>query len=306
MGEQLGSQPIVRIGGTRLAANVAAKLDVVTVETDLVAPGVARLEFSDRDAELLDEIGVALGDQIEVHAAPVGEQQTLRLFTGAVYATEYCADERGGSSILIAYDAGFVLRQTRGIRSFNEVTDADLVRTICDEVGVKAGQVDATNVTHPYIAQFNETNWDFIQRRAVASDCIVYVDDGALQFRQSPSAADAPTVGDRGSRQPLQLSFGRNVTRLHARNSAAGQTGTVEVRGWDPRAKQAVEATAQPATRSAESKASPAKIGRSLGADRWVTAKSSMTTEPECASLARSVAEVTAAGFGVRRRSEHR
>ncbi len=73
-----------------------------------------------------------------------------------------------------------MLRQTRGIRSFNEVTDADLVRTICDEVGVKAGQVDATNVTHPYIAQFNETNWDFIQRRAVASDCIVYVDDGAL------------------------------------------------------------------------------------------------------------------------------
>ena len=295
MTDPQGSQPVITIDGRGLAAEMSAMVNVAIVETDLIAPSTARLEFSDRDAVVLDQLKVKLGDTVTIRAAPVGSSETSELFVGRVYATEYHADNRGGYSIIVAYDAAYVLRQTRATRNFNDVTDSDVVNRVCSGAGVKTGTIDATDVTHPYLAQINESNWDFLQRRARANDRILYVDKGAVQFRRSPTASSAPPVGDRDSKDPLQLSFGRNLIRLHARNSAAGLVGGVEVRGWDPVQKKPVSATATPKTRSAVSKAKPESIGQDLGVKSFVASRSSITTQPECHTMALSAAEVIAA-----------
>lgn len=297
MAEGLGAQPVVSINGQRLEAKVIARLEIAVVETDLIAPSVVRLEFSDRDATLPDELGLELGHELDVRAAAVGASGTTQIFVGKVYAIEYAVDDRGGYTVIVGFDAGYVLRQTRATRSFNDVTDADVVNRVCQDLGIATGAVEGTDVTHPYIAQLNETNWDFLQRRAHANDRILFVEAGKVQFCKSQEAADGPAVGGRGSRDALQLSFGSNVTRLHARVSAAGQAGDIEVRGWDPVTKQTITSTAATATRSVDTNASPQEIGRELGATTHLVAHPALATSPECESLRDSIVQSVASGL---------
>lgn len=297
MSNPYGSRAVVELDGTELGDDVAALIAGVIVDTDLTAPGTCTVRFSDRDGSILGQLGASIGSTLHVHTAAVTEERPVRVFVGSVYALEFDADDRGGFSSIVAYDDSYRLRQLRATKSFNEVTDGQVVRELCDDAGVDVGTIEGADVVHPYLAQTNETHWDFIARRARANDCIVYVEDGALQFRSLPDADAAPSVGDRGSSDPLQLAYGRNLIDLLVRRSAAGQVGEIEVRGWDPQQKAAVTASARPTSRSARSDADPAEIGEEHGAERLVIGWPELSTEPACGAVAASAAEAAASAM---------
>jgi uncharacterized protein involved in type VI secretion and phage assembly len=73
--------------------------------------------------------------------------------------------------------------------------------------------------------------------------------------------------------------------------TAAQQVTEVEVRGWDPRNKQALVATAPARTRSAKLTDQPDQLARKFGAARHVTVDLPLTTQAECDAVAQAQAE---------------
>jgi uncharacterized protein involved in type VI secretion and phage assembly len=293
-----GTRPVVRLGGQRLPGALEPLLISLRVETDVTAPGTCLLTFADPAGTVLDELGVEYQQSIEVTASAVEEQDERVVFAGEVYGLDLEADERGSFAHVLAYDVGFRLRQRRGTRSFNDVTDGDVVRQLADDAGVATGTIDSGDIVHPYLAQLNETHWDFLVRRARACDRTLTVRDGKLCFTRSALAGDGPSPGDHASTDPLQLVAGRNLTYVRLRATASQQVAEVEVRGWDPMAKAELVATAPASSRSAQFGAEPGDVGRRCGAAVQVVTAPGLRTQAECEQLAASVGEMVAATFG--------
>ena len=120
-------------------------------------------------------------------------------------------------------------RTMRGTKSrtFQNQSDADVARKIADDAGLSA-DVDSTGSPHTLLFQANETDHQFLRKRARRIGFDFWVSDGKLHFKQS------------NSNSPVTATWGQNLFRFKARMSAAGQVNKVSVRGWDDAKQQAI------------------------------------------------------------------
>lgn len=297
MKDRFGTAPKIKLGGDWVEGEIGARQLRTSVLQDLNGPGVCEVVFADPNRTLLDELGVDFGQDFEVHASAVEDRANRPVFIGKVYALEFQADETGSASIVRAYDSTYALRQVRAVASYSDVTDADLVRTLCGEAGVEVGSIDGGDTSHSYIAQLNETHWDFLRRRAQLSGCHLYAEAGKVHFEPIPDAAGAPAPGDHQSTDPLQLTPGLNLLYLRARLSSAQQVQEVEVRGWDPAAKQEVTARQRVSTNSVQASASPDQVAGEHGCELRVAGRPTLTLAPDCQAMATAFAEQVATAF---------
>lgn len=286
---QFGTRPLVRLDGRPLPAEHEPLLVAVEIETDLTAPGWCVLTFADPSRSVLDDVGVDLDQQVEVRASAVEGSAEQALFTGTVLGLDVETDECGSRAEVRAYDGSQKLRQLRQVKSWNEVTDADLVRELAGDAGVPVGRVDASGHVHPYVAQLDETHWDFLHRRAGRTGRLLYVADGELHFTPVPGASGGGATGGYQSTDPLELIPGHNALYLRGTVAAAQQVGEVEARGWDPKTKQEVVAAATPAARGATGRTDAAQVGSSLGARQRVVPAPGLSDHAAVEELARAV-----------------
>ena len=132
--------------------------------------------------------------------------------------------------------------------------DSAIASQIAREAGLRA-QVQDTKVTQRYVIQSNQSDWEFLQRRAGLLGYEIYVRDKVLYFRWPQSAA-----------QPAdKLSLGEDITEFSPRLSSLTQVSEVAVRGWDVKQKKAVVAgpRARPPLRAAGVPAPPPPAGLS-------------------------------------------
>lgn len=280
-----------------MEGEAGAKLLTTTVASDLNGPGTCEVIFADPERSLLRNVGADFGQDLEVHASAVEERADEPVFVGHVYALEFQADETGCVSIIRGYDSTFALRQRRAITSYNDVSDSDLVRTLCSDAGVEVGNVSCDGSIHPYVAQLNETHWDFLCRRAERQGAHLHATGGKVHFEPVADSSDAPEPGDHQSTDPLQLTPGLNLLYLRARVSSAQQVGEVEVRGWDPAEKREVSAREKVATDSVAIELKPADVGGSHGTNLRIAARPAVSEASMCRTMAKSYAERVATAF---------
>ncbi|MEB3293584.1 MAG: VgrG-related protein [Synechococcales bacterium] len=132
--------------------------------------------------------------------------------------------------IIRGYDISHRLHRGRYNRSFQNMTDSDIVNRIIGEVGI-SGKVATTSPPHDYIFQENQTNMEFLRERAGRNGFELFVRDGKLHFRK-------PTPGD-----TMKLTWLQDLTAFQVRVTSAEQVKAVEVRGWDYQNKQSIVAT---------------------------------------------------------------
>src|SRR5690606_27189615 len=109
-------------------------------------------------------------------------------------------------------------------------SDADVARKIAQEAGLTP-DIDATGGPHTLLFQVNETDHQFLRKRARRIGFQFWVSDSKLHFKQSSTAS------------PVTATWGSNLFRFKARMSAAGQVDKVNVRSWDDAKLQAVVGT---------------------------------------------------------------
>ncbi|MGF1536515.1 MAG: VgrG-related protein [Elainellaceae cyanobacterium] len=156
------------------------------------------------------------------------------LIKGEITAIETHFSDRAQAPIVIrGYDFSHRLHRGRHNRSFQNMTDSDIVKKIIDEVGIEAGEIDESGIPHDYLFQENQTNMAFLRDRAARLGYELFVQDGALNFRE-PS-----------SDEPLTLKWLHDISSFRVRVTSAEQVKEVEVRGWDYASKRPFVSTVQ-------------------------------------------------------------
>ena len=230
----------VRVNGSALPLAAEADLRSVTVQEDLEALSMFTLELHNWDDERLqvswsDRPLFAVGNEIEIWLGYVGD--IYRVMLAEITSLEPMFTAGQPPLLLVrGYDHRHRLARGRKTRTFVQMKDSAIAGQIAREAGLRA-RVDATAVTLSYVIQSNQSDWDFLRRRANLIGYEVYVRDKVLYFR-SPQISQPPAD---------KLSLGADITEFSPRLSSLTQAAMVAVRGWDVKEKKAVVASVRAA-----------------------------------------------------------
>ncbi len=152
------------------------------------------------------------------------------LFDGRILSIEGRFPSNSPPVLVVRADDGLQdLRMVRRTRSFEQISDADVVRRIADDHGISA-DVDMPGPTHPVLVQSNQTDLAFLQERARHCDADLWFQDGKLHVR---SRASRQAAG-------IDLVLARNLLSFSATADLAHQKTELVVSGWDVEQKAAI------------------------------------------------------------------
>jgi len=256
-----GSLPglTVRVNGSALPPAAQADLRAVTVQEDLQALSMFTLELHNWDDGQLrvswsDSSLFAVGNEVEIWLGYIDDLHKVMLAEVTSLEPVFTADS---PPVLMVrgYDHRHRLARGHKTRTFAQRKDSAIASQIAGEAGLRA-QVADTKVTHSYVIQANQSDWEFLQRRAALIGHEIFVRDKVLYFRP-PQSAEQP-VG--------KLSLGADITEFSPRLSSLAQASEVAVRGWNVKEKQAVVATGHGVPQSGDQPTGPATARRAFGA----------------------------------------
>ncbi len=247
-----------------LNPTIEPKLLKTVVDTSLHRPSMFELTFLDRDGTVLDSAGIDIGTEIvvAVGSGPTSED----LVTGEVTAIEGDYDELVHYTVVRGYEQTHRLQKARRSRTFLDSTDGDIARRVADEAGLTIGTIEDPGVTHRYVAQVAQTDWDFLKTRASEIGFDVGVRGGEFFFKPAPgmsagglggALADAASAVGLGG---TTLEFGENLRWFRPRVTSAGMVGESEVRVWDPETASVVSSTADFDSETADITDAPASL----------------------------------------------
>lgn len=246
------AQPTLKIDGQPASTSLMEDILQILVEESLHLPGMFTLVIRndyfpvrEGDNPWLYDKTLTIGKSIAIglkssttESAEFDEEVEETLLTGEITAIEAHFNPESQAPILIrGYDVSHRLHRGRYSRSFQNMTDSDIVRQIIGEAGISAGTIDDTGGPYGfgdpvgYVFQENQTNMEFMQERAARHGFELFVQDGKLNFRK-------PVAGS-----SLSLKWLKDITSFQVRISSAEQVSSVEVRGWNYQTKQAIVST---------------------------------------------------------------
>ncbi|PWT85392.1 MAG: type IV secretion protein Rhs [Proteobacteria bacterium] len=223
------SQVHVKIDGNYVSEEFMQAVVEVHVESSLHMPDVSTIVLHDPKLRWIDDAMVAPGKAIEILTTATPQQSQSRpVFDGEIVELE--PDFAQGTQHLSvrAFDRLHRLGRGRIIRSFQNVTDSDVVQKIAPEVGLQA-DVEPTREVHQYLFQNNQTNFEFLQERAAGLGYLLYVEGKKLCFK--------PPVQDT---QSVDLKWAASLSEFRPRLTTLAQINTSKSRGWDPRTKKEI------------------------------------------------------------------
>ncbi|MFN2505988.1 MAG: VgrG-related protein [Acidimicrobiales bacterium] len=226
------------MSGSPLSTALYDDLIDARVEQSVHVPDRFSLRFRDPTFEVIDANTFTIGDSVDIS---VSDGQTENVVTrGEITAI---ASEQGASGrhelIVSGLDRGHRLARGPMSRTFLNVTDSDVARTIAGEKGLQA-DVEASTVRHEYLLQ-SGTDYAFLTDRARAIGYDWWVTNNKLYFRKDSKLGAGPT-----------LEFGADLMRFKVRASCAEAAGKVEVRGWNPDTQQAILGSADMSSANAD------------------------------------------------------
>jgi len=271
----------VRIDGTPLAPELTERLVEVRVQDNLALPDAFLVRVADPELEQVDSGLFKIGAEVEILFASPDASMLTRLIKGQITTSE---PEFGPEMVIVAargYDYSHALNRTRQSETYQNVTADDIARKVAGRAGLQTGTIDTAGVVHDFIQQSNETDWELLSRLAAAIDFEIVVLDRKLHFRRAggPDEGQSPT-----------LRWGESLQSFRPRVTGVQQVEEVQVRGWDPKGKQAISASAQVQGLSTEIGVPRADVVSSLGGGTAAVADRPISSQAEADALANSVA----------------
>jgi len=265
----------VRVAGAALDPMWKNLLLEVRVRDTLALPDSALVRLSDPKGEKVDSHPLQLGKDLEIKAGATGERSTSTIFKGQIVSLEPEFSSDGVVIVARALDKGHKLQRERKVRTFQQMSASDMVNKVVSEAGLSA-DVESTNVVHEFFQQSAETDWEFIARLARMHDYRFYVEDDTLHFR-------AVTTGS-----ATVLTWQENLISFRPRVSGVQQVKTINVRAWDPKAKQVVTGSASSGSTTSAAGLQRTKVSNDLGGGTTVLADRVAATSGEANALAKS------------------
>ncbi|MFC6016058.1 VgrG-related protein [Plantactinospora solaniradicis] len=278
---------VLTIDGRPLATDLYGRLTLARVEESVHLPDYFALHFDDPHFELFDRGTFTLGTRVEIAFRAEGDPVVVT--TGEVTAVAVQPGVTGRHELVLSgLDLTHRLARGPKSRSFQRVTDADIATRIAGEYGLEPN-VDGTGEVLEHVLQAGESDYAFLRRRAARIGFDFWISDRTFHFKRGP----------RGSGTPPVLRWGGNLHSFTVRFASAEHCDEVEVRGWDPLAKQAVIGRASegdPGTDAPAATELTAAARRSFGRVTRSAGQFPVADQAEAAALARSFLLRTSAG----------
>lgn len=223
--------PTVVVNGVRLAAS---RVLHVTVDQAPAAPDVAEVHVVPRP-----RAPIRVGDALDV-IGPGGA--TASLFKGEIVSVEPTFDAAGQPRLIVrGFDRSHRLTRERKTRTFQNASDADIVKRIADEHGLTPYvEGAAATESHREVVQHNQTDLEFLRGRADAIGFAIEVDGQTLMYRPEWDDPDVALGCPPRSRTNTVA-----LLAVRVRLASARQVQRVIVRGWDPEKKERITGSAQ-------------------------------------------------------------
>lgn len=285
--------PTIKVGGTKLTPEVSQRVASVEVDLSVHLPDMAVFEFAD-DAygTVLDTAGIEVGSEITVSSIGRATTSDTELIKAEVVSVEARFDGEHVTTIVRAYEKAHRLHLARHSKTYANMTDSDIASQIAQDAGLTVGTVDSTSVTHEYLAQVDQTDWEFLQERAHELGYEAGTEDGKFYFRKPIKASTGPASASSDTSAPpaLDLKYASNLLWLDIRASGAGLPGTVSVRAWDVKNKQAITSDQAPDSAEAKAKLDVSTLAGKFGSKTTLVVDRPVGVQAEADALAKGVA----------------
>jgi phage protein D len=164
------------------------------------------------------------------------------VFKGKISAIELNMDQgRAPEVTCLAEDSLMDLRMTRRFKTYENVSDADLVQQIASQHGLRA-QADVSGPTYASVQQWNQSDLAFLRERARRMAADVWVADDTLHM----------ATRDQRHGEQITLIQGNTLIQVSLRADLAHQRSEVNVGGWDDAQAEAVDEQASSSEADAE------------------------------------------------------
>jgi Bacteriophage probable baseplate hub protein len=164
------------------------------------------------------------------------------LFAGKIMALEArFPDGQAPQLNVLAEDRLQDLRMTRRTRTFEEVSDSDVMNRIAGEHGLSPN-LKVTGPTYKVLAQVNQSDLAFLRARARAIDAELWVEDSTLNATSRRNRISGT----------VELTYGNRLREFSAAADLANQRTSLTVSGWDVGSKSAIKHEADDSILSGE------------------------------------------------------
>lgn len=226
----------VKIDGSDLPVEIANDIQEIVVEQSVHMPDACTIRLFDWDIarnqfKWVDDSRLKEGKSVEVMMGY--EHELATVFKGEMTMFEMDAAGHMVPSLLIhCVSKEHRLHRNRVRKTYQEVTDSDIVSQVAGRCGLNA-QADSMATVRHWVCQNNQTDYEFLKMLADRNGCRMYVDGSTLHFKKvdDPQSADAT------------LEWGNNLRSFRPRLTTHGMVDEVSVRGWDTTTKQGILST---------------------------------------------------------------
>jgi uncharacterized protein len=267
----------VLVDGGAAPRELAEAVITLSCRLELEMADMIELRLSNADLRWTESDALSEGKKLSVSLGYVETDQKL-VATGTIIRRECEFPERGPAvCTVVAYDKRHILKHGVNSRTWKDTKDSDVVKQLAKQAGFKA-DVDDTGPPEPYLFQSATTDIAFIRERAMRIGYEVYLDaeNETLHFKKPRTSGGSST----------KLKWGETLFQFSPRFSTSGFVDEITVRGWDPKKKQPITATAKP-------EAPPLGVGRSAvaNASKFGSRQTLWVGTPSSTSDAQSMAK---------------
>jgi phage protein D/phage baseplate assembly protein gpV len=222
----------IKADGQALDDTLKKAVIEIKVRDSLRLPKSAVVRISDPRAQKMDSHPLKLGSKLEISLGAIGDSGAGKVFEGEIVTHEPEFERDGVTIVVRAYDKTHRLQREKKVRTFQQVSASDIVSRVTQEAGLQ-GSAESTGFVHQFFQQSDETDRELIRRLELLNDFEFAMEDGSYKFR-----AASTTTGE------VELKYPDKLLVFRPRVSATQQVEEVEVRGWDPKKKEAVVGSA--------------------------------------------------------------
>ncbi len=197
----------------------------IVVEKEINRIPTAKIVLLDGDPasqefELSNQDLLIPGKEIEIKAGYHSDEETI--FKGIVIKHNLKIRSNQSYLIIECKDKAVKLSVGRKSKYFYENKDSDILDEIIDVYGLEK-DIEATNVQHAELVQYNVSDWDFCVTRAQANGKVCVVDDGKVTIQKPKFDGD----------EIATISFGATMLDFDAEIDARNQVSKVTSYAWN-------------------------------------------------------------------------
>jgi phage protein D len=279
--------PVFTVDGTRRGelARDCIRLEITegveglrTLQAHFLAVGAGATGPQDRMLHIGGDT-VDFGQELRVAIGP--DELQREVFVGAISGVEAVfGDAQPPLAVVLAEDDLMRLRMSRRMRTYRNVTDADIAGELANEHGLQA-DVGVDGPRYDVVQQLNQSDLAFLRERARLVQAELWSTERTLHFRARPD------------RQGTALTIVQGNQLLASRFCAdlAHQRSTVQVCGYDAQLEAVIDEEAGAQAIEAEvpgGVVGPRLVARALGASATLRVREVALTSAEASAWARA------------------